>query len=549
MAVDLVQDPLLPLTCEHGHLPSMGRRQQITAPDRTYLNIFHRGRHVRRGERPSRPAAAGARGTSTGGDLTQWRACPRMKPLNPPASRASSRACSPRATRCTSATTSARWSSGCGLQETPRRLLLRRRPARADGRARPGACCASGPASPRRSTSPAASTPRGPTLFVQSHVAEHTELAWVLVLHHRLRRGRPDDAVQGQVRPKGAEGTNVGLFTYPVLRPPTSCCTTPTVVPVGEDQRQHLELTRDLAGRFNSRFGETFVVPEPHIVKATRQDPRPAGADRQDEQVGAQPTSGLIDLLDDPQGHRRRRSARPSPTPSARSASTRSTSPASPTCCRIHSALSGRPVAELEERLRGQGLRRPQEGRRRGRRRDGHAVPRPHPRAAGRPGRARPHPRRRRRRGPATVAGAPWRASTTASAFLPGVSAMRLGRSVPTIGVSIADPGPLRRGAAALAGVLRRPPGRRRSPRTSPCCRRPRCRLEDARRGPRPPGVRGQGGRAVPDDPARHRHLPAGLAGGLRAGRRGPRRVRAAGAARSAAARCTATWPSTTTRT
>jgi tryptophanyl-tRNA synthetase len=67
----------------------------------------------------------------------------------------------------------------------------------------------------------------------------------------------------------GAEGTTVGLFSYPVLMAATSCCMTRTTVPVGEDQRQHLELTRDLAGRFNSRYGRTFTVPEPHIVKAT----------------------------------------------------------------------------------------------------------------------------------------------------------------------------------------------------------------------------------------------------------------------------------------
>ena len=87
----------------------------------------------------------------------------------------------------------------------------------------------------------------------------------------------------------GAEGTTVGLFTYPVLMAADILLYDADQVPVGEDQRQHLELTRDLAQRFNSRFGETFVVPEPHIVKATRQDPRPAGADGEDEQVLGQP--------------------------------------------------------------------------------------------------------------------------------------------------------------------------------------------------------------------------------------------------------------------
>ena len=99
-------------------------------------------------------------------------------------------------------------------------------------------------------------------------------------------------------------------------------------VPVGEDQRQHLELTRDLAQRFNTRFGETFVVPEPHIVKATAkiydlQDPTAKMS------KSAPQPSGIIDLLDDPQGRSPRRSARRSPTPAARSASTRRRSRAS----------------------------------------------------------------------------------------------------------------------------------------------------------------------------------------------------------------------------
>ena len=105
-----------------------------------------------------------------------------------------------------------------------------------------------------------------------------------------------------------------GLFTYPVLRRPTSCSTDADQVPVGEDQRQHLELTRDLAQRFNSRFGTTFVVPEPYILKATAkiydlQDPT---AKMSKSLVAPQ---RLIDLLDDPKvdrqedplgGHRHR---------------------------------------------------------------------------------------------------------------------------------------------------------------------------------------------------------------------------------------------------
>jgi tryptophanyl-tRNA synthetase len=98
----------------------------------------------------------------------------------------------------------------------------------------------------------------------------------------------------------GAEGTTVGLFTYPVLMAADILLYDTTLVPVGEDQRQHLELTRDLANRLNSRFGpDTVVVPEPHIVKATAkiydlQDPTAKMS------KSAESPNGLIELLDDP---------------------------------------------------------------------------------------------------------------------------------------------------------------------------------------------------------------------------------------------------------
>ena len=98
---------------------------------------------------------------------------------------------------------------------------------------------------------------------------------------------------------KGAEGTTVGLFNYPVLMAADILLYDADQVPVGEDQRQHLELTRDLAGRFNSRYGKTFTVPEPHIVKATAkiqdlQDP----SSKMSKSTPSQ--SGVIDLLEDP---------------------------------------------------------------------------------------------------------------------------------------------------------------------------------------------------------------------------------------------------------
>jgi tryptophanyl-tRNA synthetase len=88
---------------------------------------------------------------------------------------------------------------------------------------------------------------------------------------------------------RGAERTSAGLFMYPMLMAADILLYSPQLVPVGEDQRQHLELTRNLAERFNSRFGETFVVPDGFHPGGCGEDLRPAGADGEDEQVGHQP--------------------------------------------------------------------------------------------------------------------------------------------------------------------------------------------------------------------------------------------------------------------
>ena len=100
------------------------------------------------------------------------------------------------------------------------------------------------------------------TLFVQSHVHEHAELAWVL----GCLTGFGEAGRMTQFKDKG--GGTVGLFTYPVLQAADILMYQADAVPVGEDQRQHLELTRDLARRFNTRFGDTFTLPGPYVGKA-----------------------------------------------------------------------------------------------------------------------------------------------------------------------------------------------------------------------------------------------------------------------------------------
>ena len=120
---------------------------------------------------------------------------------------------------------------------------------------------------------------------MQSHVPAHPQLAWVLnTITGFGEAGRMTQFKDKSAR-HGAESTTVGLFAYPMLMAADILLYDASVVPVGDDQRQHVELTRDLAGRFNSRFGETFVVPEAGDPEGDGEDLRPAGPDVEDEQV------------------------------------------------------------------------------------------------------------------------------------------------------------------------------------------------------------------------------------------------------------------------
>lgn len=103
------------------------------------------------------------------------------------------------------------------------------------------------------------------TLFVQSHVPEHTELAWIIECNAAM--GELRRMTQFKDKSEGQEFVSAGLFTYPALMAADILIYDADRVPVGEDQRQHLELTRDIALRFNHRFGQTFVVPEAIVPK------------------------------------------------------------------------------------------------------------------------------------------------------------------------------------------------------------------------------------------------------------------------------------------
>lgn len=141
--------------------------------------------------------------------------------------------------------------------------------------------------------------PARSSIFIQSQVPEHAQLAWVL----NCLTGFGEARRMTQFKDKSAKGgegaASVGLFTYPILQAADILLYRPHYVPVGEDQRQHLELTRDLAQRFNHRYKKTFRLPEPYILKATAKI-----ADLQEPTAkmskSASSPAGIIEMLDEP---------------------------------------------------------------------------------------------------------------------------------------------------------------------------------------------------------------------------------------------------------
>ena len=190
------------------------------------------------------------------------------------------------------------------------------------------------------------------TVFVQSHVPEHSELAWLL--NHlstvgELRR-------MTQFKAKAAEGGEgalpAGYFNYPVLQAADILIYQADRVPVGEDQRQHLELTRDVAERFNARFGQTFVVPEAYIPEVggrvmDLQDPKAKMS-----KSGVSP-AGRIQMLDPPEVIRKK--IRSAVTDSGREVVARPDKPAISNLLELFSVASGRKLSELEQAYAGRG--------------------------------------------------------------------------------------------------------------------------------------------------------------------------------------------------
>ena len=137
------------------------------------------------------------------------------------------------------------------------------------------------------------------TLFVQSHVPAHAQLAWVFNTITGFGEASRMTQFKDKSAKQGADSASVGLFTYPILQAADILLYDAKVVPVGEDQRQHIELTRDIAMRFNSRFGQTLEVPEVRILKESAKVFDLQNPSAKMSKSGESP-QGIIWLLDDP---------------------------------------------------------------------------------------------------------------------------------------------------------------------------------------------------------------------------------------------------------
>ena len=191
------------------------------------------------------------------------------------------------------------------------------------------------------------------TLFVQSHVPEHTELAWILSCITGFGEASRMTQFKDKSAKEGHDQASVGLFTYPVLQAADILLYQADQVPVGEDQRQHLELSRTLAQRFNHRYGQTFVPPQPYILAEVAKI-----YDLQDPTAKMSKSSsspqGIVDVLDEPDVIRRK-IARAVTDPGSEVRADPEAKPGVTNLLRIYSALSGEPVATLEAKYVGSG--------------------------------------------------------------------------------------------------------------------------------------------------------------------------------------------------
>ena len=191
------------------------------------------------------------------------------------------------------------------------------------------------------------------TLFIQSHVPAHAQLAWVLGTITGFGVASRMTQFKDKSAKNGVEAASVGLFTYPVLMAADILLYQANVVPVGEDQRQHLELTRDLAEKFNTRFGDTFTIPDGYIPKASGkvydlQNPLAKMS------KSADTDGGLIRMLDEPKAIAKK--IKSAVTDTEREIRfDRDAKPGVSNLLTINSVFTGKTIAELEAEYAGRG--------------------------------------------------------------------------------------------------------------------------------------------------------------------------------------------------
>ena len=196
-------------------------------------------------------------------------------------------------------------------------------------------------------------SPEKSTLFVQSQVAEHNQLAWIMECITGFGEASRMTQFKDRTAKGGSDSTKVGVFTYPMLMAADILLYQADLVPVGEDQRQHIELTRDLAERFNSRYGSTFNIPTGFILKQ--------GAKIYDLQnptakmsKSAESVSGLIEILDTPEVNAKK--IKSAVTDAGREIKfDEKEKPGVSNLLTIHSALSGQSISDLENHFSGKG--------------------------------------------------------------------------------------------------------------------------------------------------------------------------------------------------
>jgi tryptophanyl-tRNA synthetase len=191
------------------------------------------------------------------------------------------------------------------------------------------------------------------TLFVQSHVPAHNQLAWVMECLTGFGEASRMTQFKDKSQKVGNERIGVGVFTYPMLMAADILLYQANQVPVGEDQRQHIELTRDLAQRFNSTYGQTFTIPEGYILKAGAkiydlQDPTSKMSKSADS------LSGLIEILETPEVNAKK--IKSAVTDTGREIKfDEKEKPGISNLLTIYSALSGSKVADIEKEFEGKG--------------------------------------------------------------------------------------------------------------------------------------------------------------------------------------------------